>query len=177
MSDRRAVSRLEAEGRKSDPIPRVRQPRRFLMNPIRKLVRSSVAAMAAAAMVVAPMASQAGVGYITLPDLAGTWIATLGGFTGCGQSAMHVVISMNNAGSGTATITGHGQCGDGVTPGQTFKVLTLNSNGTGTAGLSCGAGCGWSLRIQVSPDRQTMNLVDVDPANPGNFLVGTAIHF
>jgi hypothetical protein len=27
----------------------------------------------------------------------------------------------------------------------------------------------------VTPDLATFNLVDVDPANPGNFVIGTAI--
>ena len=37
-------------------------------------------------------------------------------------------------------------------------------------------GCGWNLTIQVSPDRSSMNLVDVAKVNPGNFIAGTAVH-
>lgn len=124
-----------------------------------------------------PTASSAGVGQITLPDFAGNWIATLQGVTGCGPTAMHVQISMNNAGTGTATTTLHGQCGNSTTAGLTFRILSVNTNGTGTANLTCGVGCGWNLRFQLSPDRAVMNLVDVDPANPGNYIAGTAVHF
>lgn len=135
------------------------------------------AAIAAAAIAALPITSSAGVGIVTNSDLYGYWTATFSGFTGCGQTAMHVAMQMGSAGTGTATITQHGQCGDKVIPGQTFRVLTLDSNGTGTANLTCGVSCGWNLRIQVSPDRQTMNLVDVDPINPGNYIAGVAVHY
>ena len=46
---------------------------------------------------------------------------------------------------------------------------------SGTANLSCGTGCGWELAIQVDPTATIFNFVDVDPANPGNFVEGTAI--
>ena len=147
------------------------------MTAIRKLQRSMFIAMAVAAAIGAPVVAKAGVGQITRADLAGPWVATLVGFTGCGQHAMHVAINLNNAGSGTATITNHGQCGNSVQAGQTFNIISLNTNGTGTAGLSCGTGCGWTLRFQVSPDRSIMNLVDVEPINPGNFLAGVAVHY
>lgn len=142
------------------------------------LTRSALhAAIIAAGIAALPATSSAGVGIVNKSDLYGDWVATFSGFTGCGQVAMHVTIQMNNAGTGTATITEHGQCGNRVIPGQTFQVLTLDRNGTGTAGLSCGAGCGWNLRLQVAPDRQIMNLVDVDPVNPGNFIAGVAVHY
>lgn len=154
------------------------------MSPIRSfrsLHRFHRLALVAGALAVAgfaaPVPAWAGVGQITLPDLTGNWVATLGGVTGCGPSAMHVVITMNNAGSGTATLTTHGQCGDSVLTGQSFQIQSLNSNGVGTANLSCGPGCGWNLRFVLAPDRQVMNLADVDPVNPGNYLVGSAIHY
>jgi hypothetical protein len=115
-------------------------------------------------------------GNISKGDLAGNWVATLGGNTGCGLAAMEVKFTLNAAGTGTATITTHAQCADNVLSGQTFTVSTLAANGSGTAGLSCGVGCGWSFAIQVSPDRSTFNLVDVNPANPNNYLQGVAIH-
>jgi len=136
-----------------------------------------MAAAFAGSMAALPTASMAGVGLVTPSDLYGNWVATLSGFTGCGQAAMHVAINMNATGTGTATLTTHGQCGNTVLPGQTFRILTLDTNGTGTANLTCGPGCGWNLRVQVSPDRQTMNLIDVDRANPGNFIAGVAIHY
>lgn len=144
----------------------------------RKFHRSSLAAAALAfAACAASTAALAGVGQVSYPDLQGPWTATLSGVTGCGPSAMHVAITMNNSGTGAATLTTHGQCGNSVLAGQTFKILTLNTNGSGTANLTCGAGCGWNLRFQVAPDRQIMNLIDVDPANPGNYIAGVAVHY
>ena len=135
------------------------------------------AVVAAVAIAGLPITSSAGVGLVTNTDLYGYWTAANSGFTGCGQTAMHVAVQMGSAGTGNATITQHGQCGNRVIAGQTFRVLTLDSNGTGTANLSCGVGCGWNLRIQVSPDRQIMNLVSVDPVNPGNYIAGVAVHY
>ncbi|WP_127996306.1 hypothetical protein [Piscinibacter defluvii] len=148
------------------------------MNMIRQSFRHAVAIAGIVCFAsTLPASSMAGVGQITFADLQGPWIATLNGLTGCGHSAMHVAISMNNAGSGTATLTTHGQCGTSVVSGQTFKILSMNTNGAGTAGLTCGVGCGWTLRFQVAPDRQIMNLIDVDPNNPGNFIAGVAVHY
>ena len=144
---------------------------------VQKSLRIAAVAAVAIAATAAPVIASAGVGYVAYPDLAGNWTATLSGFTGCGSSAMLVAINLNSAGVGTATLTTHGQCGDSVATGQTFKVTALNTNGTGTAGLSCGVGCGWNLKIQVSPDRQTMNLIDVDPVNPNNYIAGVAVHY
>jgi hypothetical protein len=127
--------------------------------------------------VVGYFAAPSGNGAMTLSQLSGNWSATLSGFTGCGNSALQFVGSMGSTGLGTGTLTAHGSCGDSVVNNVSFNILTLNGNGTGTANLSCGAGCGWNLRIQVSPDRRVMNLVDVDPANPGNYLAGVAIRY
>jgi hypothetical protein len=115
---------------------------------------------------------------ITRAQLAGHWAATIVGNTGCGLTSMYVTFTLNSAGhgSGTATIVSHGQCGDGTTSGLDFNVNSLNANGKGTAGLSCGAGCGWVLTIQVSKSAQIFNLVDVEPTNPNNYIAGTAIH-
>ena len=144
---------------------------------VQKSLRIAAAAAVAAAAIATPLMASATVGQIGYADLTGTWTATLNGFTGCGNSSMLVAITLNSAGVGTATLTTHGQCGDSVVTGQSFKVTALNTNGTGAAGLSCGVGCGWNLRLQVSPDRQIMNLIDVDPVNPGNFIAGVAVHY
>lgn len=121
--------------------------------------------------------SAASIGTITTSNLSGPWQMTLTGNTGCGLVSMLVNVTLNTKGVGTnAVIKTHGQCGDSVVSGQTFQVLTMNGNGSGTANLSCGAGCGWNFDIQVSPDRSIFNLVDVDPANPGNYIGGMAIH-
>lgn len=148
------------------------------MTSIRKFYRSTLAAVAMAfAACVVPTTGWAGVGLVGFADLYGPWVITLTGNTGCGLTAMHVAINMNSTGTGTAVTTMHAQCGDSVLAGQTFKILTLNTNGSGTAGLSCGPGCGWEFRFQVAPDRQIMNLVDVSPLNPGNYLAGVAVHY
>ena len=113
---------------------------------------------------------------ITMAHLQGPWQMTLIGNTGCGFSSMLVNVTLDATGSGMATSTGHSSgCPDGQVAGLPFVIQTLHANGSGTANLSCGAGCGWEFNIQVAPGRQIFNLVDVDPANPGNFLEGTAI--
>lgn len=121
--------------------------------------------------------SLATIGTITRSNLSGPWQITLTGNTGCGLVSMLVNVTLNTAGTGTnAVLKTHGQCGDSTLSGQTFQVLTMTSNGSGTANLSCGVGCGWNFDIQVSPDRSTFNLVDVDPLNPNNFIGGMAVH-
>lgn len=114
-------------------------------------------------------------GNIVKSDLTGTWQIALRGTTGCGFVSMQANITMNSTGSGTGTLQTHGQCGDSSLTGQTFTINSLAANGSGTAGLTCGASCGWTFKIQVSPDRSQMNLVDVSPSDPGNFLEGVAI--
>jgi len=110
-------------------------------------------------------------------DLAGNWQATLYGATGCGVTSMLVTFTLNSSGVATnADSIGHSQgCGDGTGTNDTFTVLSLNPDGSGTANLSCGAGCGWNLTIQLSPDRSTFNIADVSSANPGNYLAGEAV--
>jgi hypothetical protein len=121
--------------------------------------------------------SSATIGTITKSDLSGPWQITITGNTGCGLVSMLVNVTLNTAGKGTnAVIQTHGQCGDSTLAGETFQVLTMSANGSGTANLSCGVGCGWNFNIQVSPDRSTFNMVDVDPLNPNNFIGGMAVH-
>ena len=85
-----------------------------------------------------------------------------------------------NGTTSTATLTTNsgrtstGQCGPSTST-QSFTIQSLKPNGSGTAGLTCGAGCGWQFNIQVAPNLEMFNLVDVDSANPGNFVEGTAI--
>ena len=119
--------------------------------------------------------SQATTGNIVKTDLAGKWNIALRGTTGCGPSAMQAVTTLGTTGTGSATLVTHGQCGDSSLTGQTFTINTLASNGSGTAGLTCGIGCGWTFKIQVSPDRSKINLVDVYALNPNNFVEGYAI--
>ncbi len=140
----------------------------------KRLVLAAFTAIVASAAFVEP--SSATIGQITRADLQGSWQIALNGNTGCGLTAMLVNVAMNNAGTGTGTVKMHASCGDSTLNGQTFQITSLNTNGSGTANLTCGAGCGWNFNIQVSPDRSTFNMVDVDPANPGNFLSGVAVH-
>lgn len=120
-------------------------------------------------------ASRASIGSINKGDLNGAWQITLTGNTGCGLSSMLVNATLTN-GTGPATIQTHGQCGDSTVTGQTFTINSITANGSASGGLSCGTGCGWALKIQVSPDRSTMNLADVDPTNPNNFIAGMGVH-
>ena len=113
----------------------------------------------------------------TLAKLAGNWVATIVGNTGCGLGTMYVTFTLNSSGggNGTATIVTHAQCGDSTTTGLDFNITSLNPDGSGTAGLSCGAGCGWDLKIQVTRSSTAFNLVDVGPENPNNYIAGAAI--
>ena len=119
----------------------------------------------------------AATGNIVKADLAGTWQMTIIGQTGCGFGTTLYTFTLNTNGVAT-NVSGvsHSGCGDGSFSGDSFTVLTLNSNGSGTANLTCGAGCGWNLNIQVAPDRSTFNVIDVSAANPGNFIEGVAVH-
>lgn len=80
--------------------------------------------------------------------------------------------TMNSSGVATGTLTGSSGCGPSSNT-QTFTITGLAANGSGTAGLTCGPGCGWTFNIQVSPNKQVINLVDV--TDPNNWLAGTAV--
>jgi hypothetical protein len=121
--------------------------------------------------------SRASVGTISKSDLSGNWQVTLfssGG--GCGVGTALVTFTLNASGVATnATEVSHSAgCGDTTSTGNTFTVSSLAANGSGTAGLSCGASCGFTFRIQVAPDRSVFKLVDV--TDPNNFIGGVAIH-
>jgi hypothetical protein len=128
-----------------------------LIAPLR-LVALALLAVAGITLTAIPSAAAGG---ITLSELAGNWQITLYGNTGCG--------------AGSATTTYHSGCGDNTASGLPFTIESLASNGSGTANLSCGSGCGWNFNIQVNSQKDVFNLVDVSPANPGNYVQGTAI--
>ena len=109
---------------------------------------------------------------ITIAQLAGPWQIALVGNTGCGITSILFTGTMNSAGNAPGTLIGNSGCGPSNTS-QHFWIESLNSNGSGTAGLSCGEGCGWLLSIQVSPNKQVINLVDI--TDPANYLAGTAV--
>ena len=117
-----------------------------------------------------------GVGNMTKSDLRGSWQMALYGQGGCGVSSTLVTFTLNGSGTATnATEVSHSAgCGDATSTGNSFAINSLNSDGSGTAALICGANCGLTFRIQVSPDRSTFNVVDI--SDPQNFLIGTAIH-
>lgn len=144
------------------------------MSAINVLTRSAlISAAILAASITATGAAQAAV---TKAQLAGNWTAALGGNTGCGSTSMYVQFNLNTGGNGTATIISHSTgCADSTSAGNPVKVTVLQPNGFGLLNLSCGVGCGWNFRIQVSNDANSMILVDVDPANPGNTPFGTAL--
>jgi hypothetical protein len=117
---------------------------------------------------------------IQIADLAGTWqAALLWSNSGCGPASGLLTFTLPASGStSSATLVGHAGAGPGCgdqTTTQTFVIHSLNTNGSGKAGLTCGVACGWELTIQVDRSRNLFNLVDVDPANPNNFVEGTAI--
>ena len=118
-------------------------------------------------------------GIMSKADLQGYWQMTIVGQTsGCGIGSTLYTFTLDANGVATnVTAVSHSQgCGDVTTTGNSFTVTSLNANGSGNANLTCGVGCGWNLRMQVSPDRTMFNVVDVSSANPGNFIEGIAIH-
>lgn len=127
--------------------------------------------------IIATTAPSSAAGNIVTSNLAGNWQMTIIGQTGCGFGTTLYTFTLNSSGSATnVTGTFHtAGCGDGTSSGNMFNVLTLNPNGSGTANLTCGAGCGWNLNIQVASTRSIFNVVDVSPVNPGNFIEGVAI--
>lgn len=147
------------------------------MNYHRQRARLTVAIVLSLITLISVAQLSKATGTITKGDLTGPWAMTLTGDTGCGVSTSLVTFTLNSAGTGSATIVSHTSgCGDRTSTGDTFTVNTLNANGSGTANLTCGAGCGWNLDIQVSADRSIFNVVDISPVNPGNYLEGTAVH-
>jgi hypothetical protein len=109
---------------------------------------------------------------ITVSQLAGRWQITAVGNTGCGISSILFTGTLNSSGTATGTLKGNNGCGASSST-QTFNIISLNANGSGTAGLTCGTGCGWTFNIQVSPNLQVFNLVDI--TDPSNYLAGTAV--
>jgi hypothetical protein len=139
---------------------------------------AGVITLAIVALVATVRPGKASIGNVSKSDLAGNWQLTTVGQTGCGFGTTLYTFTLNSSGSsfnvaGTSHTAG---CGDGSSSGQSFTIQSLNSNGSGTANLTCGTGCGWNLTIQVSPDRSTFNVIDVSPANPGNYIEGVAVH-
>ena len=148
------------------------------MRNYRRLARLASLVVLALVVVVATSTPSSATGDIVKADLAGRWQMTIIGQTGCGFGTTLYTFTLNASGS-SSNVTGTyhtAGCGDATSSGNAFTIQSLNADGSGTANLTCGSGCGWNLNIQVSPDRSKFNVIDVSPANPGNFIEGVAIH-
>jgi hypothetical protein len=133
-----------------------------------------LSALSAALLVIGPAASSANAEDITMAQLRGKWqAALLWSSSGCGAMSglLNFTFGLNGTTS-TATLTTNSSCGPSNST-QSFTIQSLNPNGSGTAGLTCGEGCGWGFNIQVAPNLQIFNLVDI--ANGSNYVAGTAI--
>jgi hypothetical protein len=142
-----------------------------------KLLHAGVlSALSAALLVVGHAVPSANAEDITIAQLKGKWqAALLWSNSGCGPMSglLNFTFGLNGTTS-TATLTtnsGNPSCTPVST--QSFTIHSLNPNGSGIAGLTCGEGCGWQFNIQVAPNLEIFNLVDV--VNGGNYVEGTAI--
>jgi hypothetical protein len=149
-----------------------------------KRARLTLVSVVCLVLLAVPMVKGAGAAHahdtVSVADLAGSWqAALLWSNSGCGPASGLVNFTLDATGTThAATLVGHAGAGPGCgdqTTTQTFEIHSLNPDGSGTAGLTCGVGCGWEFTIQVDRHRTMFNLVDIDPANPGNFVAGTAI--
>lgn len=135
-----------------------------------------------ATVVAAGLATAGGLQSTTTPahaaainSLLGKWTIVLGGNTGCGSTSLYVTVTLNGAGTGSATVLGHSTgCANSNTT-ETFSVLSLAPDGQGTASLTCGVGCGWQFKIQVGRSGNEMILANVEPTNPNNTPVGMGL--
>jgi hypothetical protein len=145
---------------------------------LRKPARVLASTLSAFAILsLSQMSTSNATGVIGKEDLAGSWAITLIGETGCGSTTMLAVGTLDATGKGLVTLNGHSSgCGNSTST-EEFQIETLNANGSGTAGLTCNNrnGCGWTFRIQVSPERTVFNLVDITDVG-NNRLQGTAVH-
>ena len=108
---------------------------------------------------------------IAVANLAGTWQVAIELNGGCGVGSKVVIFTLNASGTGPASYEANTlECGPGSGTG-TMTITSLKSDGSGTAVLSLNfVG---NFDIQVSPNGQVMNMVEV--ADTGNYDVGTAV--
>jgi hypothetical protein len=112
---------------------------------------------------------------ITVSQLAGTWVATFSGLTGCGDTTLTATFTLDSTGNGTQTSsTEHtAGCGDINLAGQTVQIQSLNSVGSGFIAFACGTGCGFGFNMQVL--RPSLTGFNMGPQSvSGNFLAGVA---
>jgi hypothetical protein len=108
---------------------------------------------------------------ITVAQLAGKWQVAMELNGGCGVGSKLVIFTLTTSGTGPASFEANTlECGPGSGTG-TMTITSLKSDGSGTAVLSLNfVG---NFDIQVSPNGQVMNMVEV--ADTGNYDVGTAV--
>ncbi len=108
---------------------------------------------------------------ITVASLAGTWQVAMELNGGCGVGSKVVIFTLNASGTGPASYQANtAECGPGSGTG-TMTVTSLNADGSGIGVLSLNfVG---NFDIQVSPNGQVMNMVEV--SDTGNYDVGTAV--
>jgi hypothetical protein len=127
----------------------------------------------------APLRASADDTSLTVAALKGTWQLSFMGVTGCGFTTMveTAVLDATGAGKVTTAQSHTAGCGDSIssTLSLPFTISHLNADGSGTGNLSCGAGCGWNLIVQVAENAQVFTAIDVDPVNPGNFVEIVAV--
>ncbi len=146
---------------------------------LRSELTGALSVLSAALLVIGPLAPSANAEDITIAQLKGSWqAALLWSSSGCGPASGLLNFTFGTNGTtSTATLTTNGArnnsgCNPGTTT-QNFTILSLEPNGSGKAGLTCGANCGWTFNIQVTPAATAFNLVDVTDGN--NYVEGTAI--
>jgi hypothetical protein len=112
---------------------------------------------------------------ITVGQLAGTWLATLSGVTGCGTTTLTATFTLDSTGNGTQTSsTEHtASCGDIDLSGQTVQIQSLNANGSGFVAFGCGTGCGFGFNFQVPHQAPVAFNMGAQPVG-GNYLAGVA---
>lgn len=110
---------------------------------------------------------------ITLDQLAGTWQIGLVGNTACGRTSVVFNGQLSTSGQAIGALTDTSGCSFS-NPDAVFRITSLSLDGSGTASLSCPSGCGWNFDIQVAPNKQTFNLVDVADGSSA-VLAGSAV--
>jgi hypothetical protein len=112
---------------------------------------------------------------VTKAQMAGTWTATLSGYTGCGETTLTTTFTLDSAGKGTqsSAVEHTLGCGDINQTGQVAQLQALNAAGRGFIAFGCGAGCGFGFNIQVARNQQVFNLGP--QLVRGNFLAGVAV--
>jgi hypothetical protein len=116
-------------------------------------------------------------GHISKPNLAGPWQGTIFSSDNSNLNVENILATFKlNAKALTKnlTVTLHGTEGDATIAGITLTILTLNPDGSGTATTSFEGETEPESRIQVSPDRSIIGVVDVNP-DSNEFSVGVLI--